>query len=110
MIPEQLLDRAARRFRVLGDASRLAIVRALMLRGESTVGELVHFTGMGQANVSKHLRLLHDARVLRRRQDGNTVYYDIDDPSIEHMCELVCGRLRDETLADAAVFVADGGS
>lgn len=106
MIPEQLLAHAARRFRVLGDESRLNIVRTLMLHGEMNVGELVRATGMGQANVSKHLRQLHEARVVRRRQTGTSAYYAIDDPTIESICDIVCDRLRDQALADAAALGA----
>jgi DNA-binding transcriptional ArsR family regulator len=48
----------------------------------------------GQANVSKHLRLLHDSGLVGRRREGTTVYYHLADPSVFQLCDLVCGRLE----------------
>ena len=81
LVPDALLDRVAQRFRVLGDASRLAIVRLLVERGEASVGEVVDAVGMSQANVSKHLRLLLDAGIVSRRREGTSAYYAVVDSS-----------------------------
>ncbi|MCC6380941.1 MAG: transcriptional regulator, partial [Dehalococcoidia bacterium] len=40
-LPESLLEHVAERFRVLGDATRLAILRLLLGEGELNVGEVV---------------------------------------------------------------------
>jgi len=80
LIPDALLEHVARRFRVLGDASRLAIVRFLLTRGE--------------ANVSKHLRTLLDAGVLTRRQEGTSAFYTVSDDSVEQVCSIVCDRIQ----------------
>ena len=61
-LPPELLEHVAERFRVLGDATRLGIIRTLLDDGEQNVGQLVDRLGTSQANVSKHLRVLHDAR------------------------------------------------
>ena len=49
--------------------------------GELSVGEVVQVTGLSQPRVSRHLKLLCDARVVRRTPDQNEVYYRaaIDD-------------------------------
>jgi DNA-binding transcriptional ArsR family regulator len=60
--------------RALGDPSRLRLLRALE-QGELTVGEMTEVTGLSQPRVSRHLRLLCEARVLRRARDRNEVYY-----------------------------------
>ncbi len=41
LVPPQLLEHVAARFRVLGDARRLTILRELLQGGELSVGELV---------------------------------------------------------------------
>lgn len=103
-LPPQLLEHVAERFRVLGDATRLAILRTLMEEGERNVGELVERLGTTQANVSKHLRILLGEGVVARRAAGTAAYYSIADPSIAHLCDLVCNRLREQKAEEARIF------
>ncbi len=95
-IPEHMLEHVAERFRVLGDVTRLAILRNLMREGERNVGDLVAALGMSQANVSKHLRVLLDARIVSRRQSGTAAYYAVIDPTVVRMCDIVCDRLAEQ--------------
>ena len=73
----------------------LAILRCLM-DGEKSVGQVVTETNRGQANVSKHLKLLSDAGLVHRRKEGLQVFYRLDDPLVEQLCQLVCGSIRGE--------------
>lgn len=102
-IPDALLDLMAERFRMLADPTRLAIVRVL-LAGERNVGQLAATTGHGQANVSKHLKMLADAGMVRRRKAGLQVFYSVSDRQVETLCTLVSRSLVDETrdLIEAA--------
>ena len=92
----------AERFRALGEPARLAILDALR-DGERTVSELVDATGQAQANVSRHLAVLHGAGFVVRRRDGALVRYTVSDLQVYQLCDLVCGRIeRDaEALAKA---------
>jgi DNA-binding transcriptional ArsR family regulator len=92
LLPDSLLDHVAERFRLLGDPTRLAILRCLMA-GERSVGAVVEDTGLGQANVSKHLKLLADAGLVARRKAGLQALYTIADPLVEQLCRLVCGSV-----------------
>ena len=103
-LPEELLEHVAERFRLLGDATRLGIVRTLLDDGEQKVGQLVERLGTSQANVSKHLRILHDARIVSRRAEGTSAYYSVTDPSLVPVCAIVCDRLREQVTADAHTF------
>lgn len=103
-LPPQLLEHVANRFRVLGDTNRLRIIETLRHSGELNVGELVERLGMSQANVSKHLGLLHEAGILRRRAQGTAAYYSVADPTISELCDLVCDRLRTQKLEEARAF------
>ncbi len=98
MIPDEFLERVAEKFRMLGDPTRLSILRAL-LAGEKNVGSVVAETGQNQANVSKHLKLLAEAGMVGRRKEGLQVFYSVGDPLIEKLCELVCGTVIEETQA-----------
>lgn len=95
-IPDEFLDQMAEKFRLLGDATRLAILRTLM-EGERSVGSVVEETGRGQANVSKHLKQLREAGFVARRKEGLQVFYRVSDPVVEQLCRLVCETI----LADA---------
>jgi DNA-binding transcriptional ArsR family regulator len=104
LVPDLLLDRVAQRFRVLGDASRLSILRLLLERGELTVGAIVDALDMSQANASKHLRQLLDAGILARRAEGTSAYYSVVDSSVEDLCAIVCARIESQVKAEAAAL------
>ena len=97
LVPRPLLERAARRFRLLGEPSRLQILSLLHARGPLPVQEIVEETGLGQANVSKHLSAMAQEGLVARRQEGLYAYYRIADPSLSALCLLVCTQLRTET-------------
>jgi DNA-binding transcriptional ArsR family regulator len=94
----------AERFRVLGDATRLSILRVLREQGELNVGEICDALGGSQANVSKHLRTLSEAGIVGRRREGTAAYYRIIDPSITKLCDLVCNRLVLQAKEEARAF------
>ncbi|QYO65336.1 ArsR/SmtB family transcription factor [Leptolyngbya sp. 7M] len=93
----------AERFRVLGEPIRLRLIN-LLRDGEMSVTELTRAANTSQPNVSKHLRLLTDAGVLRRDQRGNTVFYSIADQSIFRLCEVVCDSLDEQLRTKASIF------
>lgn len=88
----------AERFKTLAEPARLQLMQCLR-GGEKTVGQLVDDTGLGQANVSKHLQHLHGFGFVRRRKEGLFVYYAIADVSVFRLCDIMCGRLEAETKA-----------
>ena len=94
----EVLALVAERFKALAEPARLQILNALR-SGEMTVTELVEDTGFGQANVSKHLQLLHSMHFVRRRKDGLFVYYAIADKGIFQLCDIMCERLEAEMKA-----------
>lgn len=95
-LPEELLELIAEKFHMLSDTTRLAILRGLLDGAELNVSEIAARTGRGLANVSKHLKLLADARLLTRRKEGSFVLYKLDDPILQKICSLVCDSLRRE--------------
>ncbi len=103
-LPVELLEHVADRFRVLGDVMRLSIIRILLDEGELNVGEIVERLDTSQANISKHLRVLHDAGIVARRPEGTAAYFSVADPSLMPVCAIVCDRLRDQVAAEARTF------
>ena len=104
LVPQDVLEQVAKRFRLLGDPVRLSILNYLNLRSEATVGEIVEATGQSQANISKHLRVLATDDLVVRRKDGLYAYYRVADPTLNALCLLVCGQIerRDTAVGDAA--------
>jgi len=106
-LSENNLEMIAERFRVLGDPLRLALLNHLRA-GERSVGQLVDLTGATQANVSKHLQILFKSGVVQRRKQGLQVFYEVADPSIFDMCEIVCGSLDSQLEKELRAFRGDG--
>lgn len=75
----------AETFRVLGDPTRLRLVRALMAE-ELCVCDLATLLGLSQPTVSHSLRALRQLRLVRYRKVGKVAYYAIDD---EHVHQIV---------------------
>jgi len=97
------LEAVARLFAVLSEPSRLVLLQALH-GGPLTVGELVDASGMKQANVSKHLGVLHDHHLVKREREGISIRYQIADPMIFNLCNLVCGKVERDAMSAAALF------
>lgn len=88
----QALAPVAEFFKVLSEVSRLQVLCSLK-SGAKNVTEIIAATGLGQANVSKQLKMLTQAGMVTRRPKGISVFYEIADPIIFELCELVCDRL-----------------
>ncbi len=93
----------AARFRAMGEPMRLQILQQLE-SGESSVSALAENLGATQPNVSKHLKVLQDAGLLSRRQQGNSVYYAIADPLVFELCDMICSRLHDRLEAQVGAL------
>lgn len=98
----EAVNLVAARFRILGEPVRIRLLQELQ-GGERNVTELVTAIGSTQPNVSKHLRILQDAGLVSRRQDGNSVYYAIADPSVFELCDAVCGSIGERLTQHASV-------
>jgi DNA-binding transcriptional ArsR family regulator len=94
----EALELVATRFRAMGEPLRLRILQELE-RGESSVSALAQKVGSTQPNVSKHLKLLQEAGLLKRRQQGNSAFYSIADPMVFELCEMICSRVRERLQA-----------
>jgi DNA-binding transcriptional ArsR family regulator len=91
----EVMALVAERFKALAEPARLQILNCLR-SGEMTVSELVDETGFRQANVSKHLQLLHAMGFVRRRKNGLFMYYALADRAVFKLCDTMCGRLEQE--------------
>ena len=84
------MDALSTTFAALSDPTRRAILARLM-QGEATVGELAEPFSMSLPAVSRHLRVLQQARLIERRVDAQW-----------RMC-----ALRAEPLREASNWIED---
>jgi ArsR family transcriptional regulator len=75
----------ARAFKVLADPARLRLLSAIAARPgrEACVCELLPYLDVSQPTVSHHLKVLHDAGLLRRERRGSWVYYGVRPEALE---------------------------
>ena len=100
---EGQLQAVCRTFAVLSEPSRVVLLQTLH-DGPLTVNELVAASGMKQANVSKHLAVLHHHHLLRREREGTSIRYEMADPIVFALCDLVCGKMERDAKEAVALF------
>ena len=75
-------------FKVLANQKRLEIIQLLGDR-ELSVSEMIDMLGIPQANLSQHLSLLRQNKIVLPRRDGHTIYYRLGDPRISKACDMI---------------------
>jgi DNA-binding transcriptional ArsR family regulator len=93
------IEEAARRFALLGDPTRLRILRVLMERSEAPVHEVAALAGTSRFNASAHLGRLALCGLVARRREASTVYYRVVDANLPAICEAMGASLRLRSLA-----------
>ncbi len=71
----------AQYIKILGDASRLAIILTID-QGSMSVTEIIKATGLSQTLASFHLRTLRNAALVKTRRKGPFIYYRLADPGL----------------------------
>lgn len=72
------MDAASDLLRLLGDETRLRLLR-LLAQESLNVSELTAILGVAQSGVSRHLGLLKDAGLVREQRTGTFSWYRLDD-------------------------------
>src|SRR5262245_52541913 len=70
--------------RALGEETRLRILRLLFNKARS-VGEIAEHLGVSQYNVSKHLRIMREARLLETEKQGKQRFYCVAEKLRSHV-------------------------
>jgi len=88
------IEEAAHRFALLGDPTRLRVLKAVMEGGELSVHAAAAAAGVSRFNASAHLNRLALGRLVSRRREGTSVLYRVEDPSLPRICEIMCESLE----------------
>ena len=87
MPEDEFLFDMAELFKVFGDSTRMKIISAL-LNTELCVGELASITNTTSSAISHQLRVLKQAKLVKYRRDGKTIYYSLDDDHVSKIYEI----------------------
>ena len=82
MPPEELLCDLSDLFKVFGDTTRMRILYSLF-ESELCVCAITELLGMTQSAISHQLRALKNARLVKSRRDGKTVFYSLADEHVK---------------------------
>ena len=96
---KQVFNMHAEICKTLANPKRLEIIYALK-EGELSAGELVKRLNIPKANVSQHLAILRQRRVVVSRRDGVNIYYSIANPKIVQACALMREMLMEQIKED----------
>lgn len=86
------IEEASYYFGLLSEPTRLKILSTLC-HGELPVNSIVDSIQTSQANVSRQLNMLYQAKILTRRKEGTQVYYRISDPKTIDLCRTLCRKM-----------------
>ena len=92
--PSPIYEMYADIFKALGHPTRVQIVRYLK-DGEHAVSNIVAAVGGEQSNVSRHLSVLKQARVLTSRKDGLKVFYKLSSPRLVEAVDCILSCVQD---------------
>ncbi len=90
----QVFDLQARLYRALGNPKRLEIIH-LLRDQEIPVTEMVEMLDLPQANVSQHLMVLREQKLVKTRKQGKEIYYRLSHPNLIAASDLVRELLID---------------
>jgi len=70
-------------FSALADETRLRLVERLMREGELPAGDLATGTGISGPAISRHLKVLRNAGVIRQRAEGTRRLYAVNPEALQ---------------------------
>jgi len=74
-------------FKIFGDSTRIKILYS-MFDAELNVGEMSKILNLSQSSVSHQLRILKDAKLVKFRREGKSIYYSLDDDHVRMILSL----------------------
>ena len=92
---EKEAARLASIYKALGDLTRIRMIMAL-LAGEMCVCDLAAFLGLTESAVSHQLRLLRVQALVKKRRDGQVLYYSLDDDHVSDLLRVGLDHVREK--------------
>ncbi len=76
----------------------------LLGEGKKSVGELVELTGLNQPNISQHLHVMKEKKIVKAEKQGNNVYYSLANPKISKAFEIMKEILEDQLAESERLY------
>ena len=87
MPEDDMFNKLAEFFKILGDTTRAKILFALD-QNEMCVCDIANVLGMSKSSISHQLGTLRRMNIVKCRKQGKEVYYTIDDDHVQKLFEL----------------------
>ena len=87
MPKQELFDKLAEFFKIIGDTTRTKILFALD-QNEMCVCDIANVLGMSKSSISHQLAMLRKSGIVKYRKEGKEVYYTLDDEHIQKVFEV----------------------
>lgn len=87
-VTKELAENQADFCKMFGNASRVLILWSLSER-ELPVGEIAEKVGTSLQNISQHLAVLKEHRIVVSRREGQTIFYRIANNELIHNCPVL---------------------
>ena len=86
ILPDEEIFDLAELFKVFGDSTRMKIINSLMME-ELCVCDIAEITNSTPSAISHQLRVLKQAKLVKYRKEGKSVYYSLDDDHVKEIFE-----------------------
>lgn len=96
MPKEETLFDIAELFKVFGDSTRMKIICSLF-KSEMCVCDIADVINATQSAVSHQLRILKQAKLVKYRKEGKTVYYSLSDKHVEIIFNMALEHIEEGT-------------
>ncbi len=102
VIPDdRMLEFKTRIFKVISDTNRLKILEILRA-GEMCQCEIIPLLDQSQPTVSRHLKLLEEAGLIKSSKEGVRTIYEVVDPHIFNVIDAVDDKMIDIISSEIA--------
>jgi len=99
----QVFEMHANILKAMAHPKRLEIIH-LLRDQELCVGDIQEMLDLPQANLSQHLQILREAKLLQSRKDGKNMFYQLTHPNVIQASDLIRSMLieqcQNEQIAD----------
>ena len=87
MLDEDIINKLAEFFKILGDTTRAKILFALD-KNEMCVCDIANVLGMSKSSISHQLGTLRRSGIVKCRKSGKEVFYMLDDNHVKEVFEI----------------------
>ena len=80
--------------KALADPTRCALLRTLVRLGPADIATIAEAYPQDRSVISRHLRVMHEAGVVRSAKEGRHVVYALDGPALVQRLERILAQAK----------------